>query len=300
MGQKIVITANLNKSAKTPERKDVIYQWRWDRICVTAGATALGLAALWYTLAAPANAEQAPDPEKTEQTSEQALERVQKTADERMVEKQQALEQQAAKELNSEVEAQVSKDETLNRAEVTADQRMVEQQQALEQAAAKELNSEIEQKVATESMASQPINAEDINSAQQALTEPTHSDTSLSGLSHGTKMNTDKVSRAVLTTNISAREPVDTLAQQINYTELDGKLFFFTELRGLQGTTVTHQWYFEGAQDASIPLGVHTSRYRTFSSKNITPAQGGTWRVELRDDNKQILASREFTLDAHR
>ena len=118
----------------------------------------------------------------------------------------------------------------------------------------------------------------------------------VASLSQGTKIDTDKVSRAVLTTAVQDREPINSLGQEVKTSDFQQQLFFFTELHGLQGQKVKHVWYFNDQTMANVELGVHTTRYRTFSSKNIMPSQLGTWRVELRDENNKLLATRAFRL----
>ena len=51
------------------------------------------------------------------------------------------------------------------------------------------------------------------------------------------------VARAQFTTDIVDREPVD---QVVSVGEDQRTIYFFTDLRNLQGRTVTHRWEFEG------------------------------------------------------
>ncbi len=120
----------------------------------------------------------------------------------------------------------------------------------------------------------------------------------VASLAQGSKIDTDKVSRAVLTTQVVDREPISALGRDVSMSDFDGQLVFFSELRGMQGQTVSHIWYYENQTMATVELGVHTARYRTFSSKNIMPTQTGLWRVDLRDSNNNLLATREFRLTA--
>lgn len=124
----------------------------------------------------------------------------------------------------------------------------------------------------------------------------TSDETQLASLSAGTKINTQVVSRAVLTTQIEQREPLNTLGSTVDVAEFDKKLLFFTELNSLQGQTVRHLWYFNNQLMAEVTLPVRTMRYRTYSSKNIMPTQLGTWHVELKNQDDQLLASKTFRL----
>jgi hypothetical protein len=111
----------------------------------------------------------------------------------------------------------------------------------------------------------------------------------------GVKIDTQYVSRALLTRDIQAREPVDIINKQIDRSSFTKKLFFFTEVHKLNNQTVHHKWYFDDQLQADVALLIYSNRYRTYSSKNISALQQGLWRVELIANGK-ILASKQFTV----
>jgi hypothetical protein len=111
----------------------------------------------------------------------------------------------------------------------------------------------------------------------------------------GVKIDTQYVSRALLTRDIQAREPVDIINTQIDRSSFTKKLFFFTEVHKLNNQTVHHKWYFDDQLQADVALSIYSNRYRTYSSKNISALQQGLWRVELIANGK-ILASKQFTV----
>jgi hypothetical protein len=111
----------------------------------------------------------------------------------------------------------------------------------------------------------------------------------------GVKIDTQYVSRALLTRDIQAREPVDIINKQIDRSSFTKKLFFFTEVHKLNNQTVHHKWYFDDQLQADVALSIYANRYRTYSSKNISALQQGLWRVELIANGK-ILASKQFTV----
>jgi hypothetical protein len=111
----------------------------------------------------------------------------------------------------------------------------------------------------------------------------------------GVKIDTQYVSRALLTRDIQAREPVDIINTQIDRSSFTKKLFFFTEVHKLNNQTVHHKWYFDDQLQADVALLIYSNRYRTYSSKNISALQQGLWRVELIANGK-ILASKQFTV----
>lgn len=91
-----------------------------------------------------------------------------------------------------------------------------------------------------------------------------------------------RVARAIFTTGIQDREPVDELAQ------LDAsspEVYFFTELRGLEGRTVSHRWEYEGRVVAEVPFAIGGPRWRVFSNKTLSPELVGKWTVVVVDES---------------
>lgn len=101
----------------------------------------------------------------------------------------------------------------------------------------------------------------------------------------------DEVARARFTTGIEDREPVDDLNR------LDAshnQVFFFTELRGLEGRTVTHRWMHDGEVHGSVDFEVGGPRWRVWSSKDLLPDWTGGWTVVVVDDEGEQLDIRTF------
>ncbi|MFC3034494.1 DUF2914 domain-containing protein [Pseudoalteromonas fenneropenaei] len=138
-----------------------------------------------------------------------------------------------------------------------------------------------------------------ISKAQTVSPQPTvekqfTAQAAVASVALGAKIDTSKVTRAVLTTGIEDREPINVLRSDIAISQFDDKLYFFTELHDLQDTTVHHLWYFEEQLLADIPLTVAGSRYRTYSLKHIEATQLGDWRVEAVTAEGQLLAQKQF------
>ncbi len=98
---------------------------------------------------------------------------------------------------------------------------------------------------------------------------------------------TGEVARAVFTSDISEREPVDTLTALQPGTP---RVYFFTELRNLEGQTVTHRWTQGDQVVAEIPFNVGGSRWRVWSSKNLDSGATGEWTVSVVDGAGNELA----------
>ncbi len=91
-----------------------------------------------------------------------------------------------------------------------------------------------------------------------------------------------RVARAIFTTGIVDREPVDELAE---LPADAGEVYFFTELRGLEGRTVSHRWEYEGRVMAEVPFAVGGDRWRVYSVKTMSPALVGKWTVMVVDES---------------
>jgi len=107
-----------------------------------------------------------------------------------------------------------------------------------------------------------------------------------------------RIVRAQLTSLVKEREPVDRLASPIIVS--DGRIdriVFFSEVRDLAGQAVSHRWEREGQTMADISFSIGGNTWRMHSSKRITPAMTGAWRVVVIDNNGGAeLASVPFTL----
>jgi len=99
------------------------------------------------------------------------------------------------------------------------------------------------------------------------------------------------VYRSAFTTAIENKEPVSELDVISSDTP---KVYFFTELRGLNGHTVTHRWEYSGETMAEVSFEVGGDRWRTWSSKNMLPAWSGVWEVSVLDEGGNIMMQKSF------
>lgn len=98
-----------------------------------------------------------------------------------------------------------------------------------------------------------------------------------------------QISRAQFTSAVLDREPTDEI------TAIDpgvDKIFFFTELRNMEGTSITHRWSLNGSVMAEVTFKVRASRWRVYSSKTLLPEWRGEWVVDVLDENGSILETR--------
>lgn len=100
--------------------------------------------------------------------------------------------------------------------------------------------------------------------------------------------NEPVVARAQFTTVVENREPVDHVV--ILNTEHE-KIYFFTELRYLNGQVVTHRWEYNGQVEAEVEFEVGSDRWRVYSSKTLTLDKLGEWTATVVDGQGWPLKS---------
>lgn len=97
----------------------------------------------------------------------------------------------------------------------------------------------------------------------------------------------ENISRSAFTSGVENREPIDKLGQLTNDVE---KVYFFTEIKGMSGHTITHRWEHSGDVKAEVKFKVGSDRWRIWSSKNLQPQWVGEWIVTVMDDEGKTLA----------
>lgn len=90
-----------------------------------------------------------------------------------------------------------------------------------------------------------------------------------------------RVARAQFTTEIINREPVDEIA--IVSPPVDA-VFFFTDLRHMEGQTLVHRWEYNGQVMSQKSFKVKGPRWRVFSKIVLEPGQFGEWSVTVLDE----------------
>ena len=99
------------------------------------------------------------------------------------------------------------------------------------------------------------------------------------------------ISKAVFTLEIKDRTPVNIIEELDNSF---GKIYFFTNLRNLQGQRVKHRWIYNNKVMAEVEFDVKGPRWRVWSSKNLWPTWLGEWTVELINSKEEVFFKKEF------
>jgi len=105
----------------------------------------------------------------------------------------------------------------------------------------------------------------------------------------------NNIRRAQFTNGIIKREPIDNIEQLRAPTKELKKLYYFTELRGLKGETITHQWRHENSVVAEVEFKVRGNRWRVYSSKYLQSHKKGSWQVVVKDEKGNSLETSQFT-----
>ncbi|WP_133013330.1 DUF2914 domain-containing protein [Marinomonas flavescens] len=102
------------------------------------------------------------------------------------------------------------------------------------------------------------------------------------------------VARAVFASDVIDREPIDDIGKiiHVEYGEIQ-RVYFFTDLRDMSGSQVSHRWLLDGDVMAEIPFDIGGDRWRVWSSKRLMPGFDGTWTAQVVQDGK-VIASRSF------
>ncbi len=101
-----------------------------------------------------------------------------------------------------------------------------------------------------------------------------------------------EVTQAVFTTAVKDHAPVDDVTKVPG---TDSRIYFFTDLRGMEGQHVVHRWEYNGKVMAEVGFDVKGARWRVWSSKNLMPAWAGKWTVSVVNGKGDVVASRDFT-----
>jgi len=99
------------------------------------------------------------------------------------------------------------------------------------------------------------------------------------------------ISRSAFTTEIVNKEPLTELKEiSVDVT----RIYYFTEISGLNGRTITHRWEYNGQVMAEVSFQVNADRWRTWSSKNMLSSWAGKWQVSVLDEGGNVIDLSEF------
>ncbi|TMP81236.1 MULTISPECIES: DUF2914 domain-containing protein [unclassified Pseudoalteromonas] len=311
MSQKIVIKANVKREPQNSV-PNVSYEWHWRRIASVSMLVAMTSAAVVYGLTSSVNAEQGEQPNEQSPyspLSDNTADNVEPTVS---VNDEQARPNELTNDI-ADVAPAVLEGESVNNTSLAQSNNEQTNREPIANVQSNQV-SVIEQSDTelAEPIANQPLNSTQLSASPSELLPDIENDdgslTSSEGFSSnahiasvalGAQIDTGKISRAVLTRKVSKREPTNVFAADIRLNQFEEALSFFSELKNLQGQQVKHVWSYEGETMAEISLNVTSPRYRTYSTKNIMNTQTGHWRVDVVDEQGNLIAQKEFRILAN-
>jgi len=102
------------------------------------------------------------------------------------------------------------------------------------------------------------------------------------------------VDKMVFCLGVENREPV---GADTAFADSVGQVYCYTQISGAEdATTISHVWYLTDEEKASVDLSVQGKTWRTWSSKTIPKEWAGTWRVEVKSSDGNVLMSKEFVV----
>ena len=115
-----------------------------------------------------------------------------------------------------------------------------------------------------------------------------------SGMAEEPMMSELSVDQMVFCTSVVDREPVGV---DTAFADTVGQVYCFTQISGAEDTTtISHVWYLNGEEKASVDLSVRGKTWRTWSSKRIPKEWDGTWKVEVKSEDGSVLMIKEFAV----
>ncbi len=322
MSQKIVIKANVKRELQESV-PTVSYEWNWRRIVSIAMLVLMTSAAVVYGLTTSASAEQGEHPNEQEQflsfssnaqnqtnlevTDVESESSVNNTPNEPAEVMQARIEPLSAEQNEAQlsISSNTSDDaELVNNPPVLLanNDSVTEQSESINTELNSNLDNDVQEETAEAQNVAEPASQSDLllelESDDGALsgTEGFSPTAQVASVALGAQIDTGKISRAVLTRKVSKREPTNVFAADIRLSQFDEGVSFFSEIKNLQGQQVKHVWSFEGETMAEITLNVTSPRYRTYSTKNIMDTQTGHWRVDVVDEQGNLIAQKEFRI----
>lgn len=105
------------------------------------------------------------------------------------------------------------------------------------------------------------------------------------------------VVRALITHQINNKEPGLEISQQVSINKKPSWVYYFTELKEMNGEKVYHEWLKNNVRISKYELIIAADTWRTSSRKLLSDTDKGKWTVRLLDKNSHILNEQKFKVD---
>jgi hypothetical protein len=109
----------------------------------------------------------------------------------------------------------------------------------------------------------------------------------------------DKVARVQLAARKQGLEPGPPIDLPVRLSQGQArKIYFFTELRGLNGRSVLHRWEWNGRMMKERQLRPASELWRAYTAMTIGGDMRGSWRVSAVDaTTDKVLAEQRFGVE---
>lgn len=101
------------------------------------------------------------------------------------------------------------------------------------------------------------------------------------------------VEKAVACKEVSDRQPV---GEADEFPLSVGKVYIWTFVTGGKDRTVKHAYFLEGRYVQTIELEIRSERFRTWSYKTMWPDCVGNWKVNVTDEDGNVLDAVNFVV----
>lgn len=106
------------------------------------------------------------------------------------------------------------------------------------------------------------------------------------------------VVRASLTYEMNNKEPAGGTVHTVNANHKKPVwIYYFTELKAMNGDKVYHEWLKNGAVVSRQALVISGDTWRTSSRKLISDSEQGSWSVRLVDEKGRLLNEKKFKVE---
>lgn len=105
------------------------------------------------------------------------------------------------------------------------------------------------------------------------------------------------ITEAVLSLSLNKDKPGEPLSHSVMMGDELIKVILYTEMKGLKGKVLYHEWYRNGKRQARVKIPVNVSNQNSYSSKFIDKYMLGQWQVKVVDASGEpyVLADFEVT-----
>jgi hypothetical protein len=108
------------------------------------------------------------------------------------------------------------------------------------------------------------------------------------------KKSNNNVTRALITNQVFDKEPGSEISRKIILNNSPALIYYFTELKGMSGQKVYHEWSKNDKLISKYELNIESTTWRTSSRKLISNTDYGEWTVRLIDQTGHVLNEKKF------